>query len=271
MATVAGSKRLLDISGNNISTAVSLTASGTLLDTNGAAGASNQVLSSTGSGVDWVDASSVIGGPYLPLAGGTLTGNLTVNGNAIASGIGVGTSTIYSNSVNLNNSGTLRIGNAEFLAKAGNDLSIYQGKIRVQQGGNVGIGTTAPTADLHVQGSSATDVPIIRSGGFGNSGSKLELAETLTAGGDMNYGFSFFNDGNVSNTLQIRSHDNSTTGVTAITINRTDAITTFGTVPAVGTRTAGDNTTRAASTAFVTAVAQHLQLTNLVILLLLYH
>jgi hypothetical protein len=44
MATVAGSKRLLDISGNNISTAVSLTASGTLLDTNGAAGASNQIL-----------------------------------------------------------------------------------------------------------------------------------------------------------------------------------------------------------------------------------
>ena len=54
MATVAGSKRLLDISGNNISTALSLTASGTLLDVNGTAGTSGQVLSSTGSGVDWI-------------------------------------------------------------------------------------------------------------------------------------------------------------------------------------------------------------------------
>ena len=119
-------------------------------------------------------------------------------------------------------------------------------------GGNVGIGTTNPTADLHIQGSSATDVPIIRSGGFGNSGSKLELAETL-ASGAMNYGFSFFNDGNSSNTLMIKAHNNSTTGTTAITINRTDAITTFSTVPVVGTRAAGDNTTRAASTAFVTS------------------
>ena len=54
MATIAGSRRLLNISGNNISTAVSLEASGTLLDVNGAAGTSGQVLSSTGSGVDWI-------------------------------------------------------------------------------------------------------------------------------------------------------------------------------------------------------------------------
>ena len=125
--------------------------------------------------------------------------------------------------------------------------------LTIKGSGNVGIGTTSPTADLHVQGSSATDVPIIRSGGFGNSGSKLELAETLAAGGDMTYGFSFFNDGNSSNTLQIKSHNNSTTGVTAMSIGRTNALTTFGTVPIVGTRTAGDNTTYAASTAFVTS------------------
>ena len=47
-----------------------------LQDTNGSTGSANQVLISTSSGVDWVDGSgsSIIGGPYLPLAGGTMTG-----------------------------------------------------------------------------------------------------------------------------------------------------------------------------------------------------
>jgi hypothetical protein len=118
--------------------------------------------------------------------------------------------------------------------------------------GKLGLGTINPTADLHIQGSSATDLPILRVGGFGDSGSKLELAEALTSG-DMNYGYSFFNDGNSSNTLIIKAHNNSTTGITAMTIDRGNALTTFGPVPVVGTRTAGDNTTRAASTAFVTS------------------
>ena len=59
MATVAGTRRLLDISGNNISTEVSLQALGTLLDNNGQSGTAGQILSSTGSGIDWV-ANSVI-------------------------------------------------------------------------------------------------------------------------------------------------------------------------------------------------------------------
>jgi hypothetical protein len=45
-----------------------------LLDGDGNSGTNNQVLISTGTGVDWVNASTVIGGPYLPLAGGTMTG-----------------------------------------------------------------------------------------------------------------------------------------------------------------------------------------------------
>ena len=50
-----------------------------LEDTNGSTGSTNQVLVSTATGVDWVDGSGsgIIGGPYLPLAGGTLTGALT--------------------------------------------------------------------------------------------------------------------------------------------------------------------------------------------------
>ena len=438
MATVTGTRRLLDISGNNISTAVSLEAEGTLLDSNGQSGTSNQVLISTATGVDWVDGSgsSIIGGPYLPLAGGTMTGvtqfndhtnygdqvyarfgasqdlqifhngtdsfidnytgsltirnrqddghivftcddgsgglasYLTLNGNnthayfSNPGNVGIGTTSpgaklevegsygdvikavsgsqnITTNFVapstgsGINNiistAGKFNIGtsDAQPFSLLTNSISriaiLSDGKVGIgttspsqtlevagsvavtgtnvtvanasnpyiyindtdagagifQQEGNttrigsdsntqvvlvqnnatavtidtnknVGIGTTSPTADLHIQGSSATDLPILRVGGFGNSGSKLELAETLTSG-DMNYGFSFFNDGNGSNTLLIKAHNNSTTGVTAITINRTNSLTTFNTVPVVGTRTAGDNSTRAASTAFVTA------------------
>ena len=49
---------------------------GAFVDKNATAGSYYQVLSSTQTGTDWVDASSptIIGGPYLPLAGGTMTG-----------------------------------------------------------------------------------------------------------------------------------------------------------------------------------------------------
>ena len=51
-----------------------------LEDTNGSTGSSNQVLVSTVSGIDWVDASGsgIIGGPYLPLSGGGMTGTLVI-------------------------------------------------------------------------------------------------------------------------------------------------------------------------------------------------
>ena len=45
-------------------------------------GTSGQILKSNGNAAPtWVDASTVIGGPYLPLTGGTLTGNLAINGS----------------------------------------------------------------------------------------------------------------------------------------------------------------------------------------------
>ena len=94
MATIPGSKRLLDISGNNISTAVSLEASGTLLDVNGVAGTSGQVLSSTGSTVDWVDPSTVIGGPYV-----TIGTTQTITGAKTFSTLLSGTSASFSSYV----------------------------------------------------------------------------------------------------------------------------------------------------------------------------
>ena len=48
-------------------------------DINNSFGTSGQVLSSNASGqLDWISGSALPGGPYLPLAGGTLTGDLTL-------------------------------------------------------------------------------------------------------------------------------------------------------------------------------------------------
>jgi len=154
MATVTGTRRLLDISGNNISTAVSLEAEGTLLDSNGQSGTSNQVLISTATGVDWVDGSGsgIIGGPYLPLSAGSgeiLTGDLAMNNNI---GIITKDSTgSFRDILKLNSTNVLEIGSSALATD-----TIFKNT------GNVGIGTTSPTADLHIQGSSETDVPILR-------------------------------------------------------------------------------------------------------------
>ena len=53
---------------------------GAYYDSNNSPGTANQVLISTVTGTDWVDGSgsSIIGGPYLPLAGGTMTGTAGV-------------------------------------------------------------------------------------------------------------------------------------------------------------------------------------------------
>ena len=58
---------------------------GAYYDSNNSPGTANQVLVSTVTGTDWVDGSgsSIIGGPYLPLAGGTMTGAIIQNGGNI--------------------------------------------------------------------------------------------------------------------------------------------------------------------------------------------
>ena len=74
-----------------------------LADSNNNTGASGQVLISTATGINWVNIGSVPGtlpgGPYLPLAGGTLTGTLVgtiatfTGGGAFGGNLGVGVPT----------------------------------------------------------------------------------------------------------------------------------------------------------------------------------
>ena len=65
---------------------------------NGQVGTSGYILKSNGNTAPtWVDPDTVIGGPYLPLTGGTLTGNLAINGtNSLSVG---GTLTVGGNNV----------------------------------------------------------------------------------------------------------------------------------------------------------------------------
>jgi len=82
---------------------------------------------------------------------------LEVAGNIKGSSFTIGTDTVYSNDLNITNSGKIRIGNTEFFAKSSNDLSIYSAKLNVTSAGNVGIGTTSPTEELHVVGDLRAD------------------------------------------------------------------------------------------------------------------
>ena len=85
------------------------------LDTSGDAGTSGQVLSSTGTGINWVSGGSLPGGPYLPLSAGPsypLTGTL------------YGTSTNFSG--NGDYAGSMTLGTGASTAEA--SLTIGQGR-----------------------------------------------------------------------------------------------------------------------------------------------
>ena len=112
-----------------------------LEDTNGSTGSANQVLVSTAAGIDWVDGSGsgIIGGPYLPLAGGTMTGNLNLT--YAYPRINLTDTNNDSDYSIINNDGSFGI----------YDVTNNSYRLSISAAGNVGIGTTAPAAKLHVK------------------------------------------------------------------------------------------------------------------------
>ena len=95
----------------------------------GSAGTANYVLVSGGAAAapTWVAGSTVIGGPYLPLSGGTLTG-ATATATGISFTVGgtlTGTSATFSGSVTSNAIPAFIVGTIGAIGNTANDVNIY--------------------------------------------------------------------------------------------------------------------------------------------------
>ena len=133
-----------------------------LEDLSGNQGTANQVLISTSAGIAWATASTVIGGPYLPLSGGTMTGN-TTHGDNVKSLYGTGGDLeIYhdgSNSyikdvgtgfLNISSDVLLSLSNSAnelyFLAVSNGEVKLYHNNSQKFQTTAVGVGVTGDIA-----------------------------------------------------------------------------------------------------------------------------
>ncbi len=125
-------------------------------------GTSGQILKSNGNAAPtWVDASTVIGGPYLPLTGGTLTGNLAISGSnsLTVGGILTGTTATFSGLV----SGITPTAAANFATKAYVD-GIGAGVSKIIASTNITISPVSGLGDVTI---SATDTNTTYTSGNG--------------------------------------------------------------------------------------------------------
>ena len=128
------------------------------LDTSGDAGTSGQVLTSTGTGINWVSGGSLPGGPYVTIGTTqTITGAKTFSTTANFYGNGAAAIKFGNTSalVTLSYSGTTGIIRSE----SGSALQFHTNGVNtaltIDTSQNVGIGTTSPDSKLEVAGQQA--------------------------------------------------------------------------------------------------------------------
>ena len=174
-------------------------------------GNSGQILKSNGdASPTWVDASSVIGGPYLPLTGGTLTGSLTGTTatfnsgttNTVAtfissdSGAGIKLTDNTGSSTIQTTDAQLRIGVDEDGAVANSTIGFRvdgSTKMTLTSGGNLLLGTTSSTLGKLQVNSVAGGYGIVNTNGTVTVGTYIEASNSYASFGTFsNQGLGFF-------------------------------------------------------------------------------
>ena len=182
------------------------------LDTSGDAGTSGQVLTSTGTGINWVSGGSLPGGPYLPLSAGStkpLSGVLYAGQGVKFTGgtIAQATAVLHTNNILY-----FRGGPSGFYLQNGDGSDGYyisptyhkwevnnSESMRLTSAG-LGIGTTTPGSKLEVNVSDDTfnDIDVL----------KLRRTWSTASGSDRAHGISF-NDTNAVNAAIYADRTNS--------------------------------------------------------------
>ena len=150
-------------------------------------GTTGQILKSNGNAAPtWVAASTVIGGPYLPLTGGTLSGPLSGTSATFAGQVHIdskpNSGLVYNVLIDVGSAGdgtigyqtvdqlaaNLSVSSSSNWVKSSNNLDIYN-----TNSGNVGIGTDSPDLKL--------DVESTNSSAFSGTGYRTALFQSTSA------------------------------------------------------------------------------------------